>query len=80
MPGSGWKCLGVAGSGLGGLGGRPGSSVGHRALVGLALLGGQLLGLEDGGLAWGKERDNGACGKGCWGARASGNGGWEWGG
>ena len=53
------------------VGGSPGSPVEHRALVGLALLGGQLLG----GFTLRKQRDNrphGRGGSGCWDG-----GGWE---
>ena len=77
VAGRAWEWLGVpgvAGSGLGG-------SVKHSTVAGLALLGSKcwwLPWLENGGLAWGKKRDNGAFWKGCRAARASGNGGWEW--
>ena len=78
VAGSGWEWLGVAGSGLGSLGGLGrGWSGGRR---GRSLRGGLLYwGFSlFWGLAWGEKWDNGAFWKGCRGARASGNGGWEW--
>ena len=62
----------------------------HRSAIILALLRRQLGGegllhwglslLAFWGFTWGEQRDNVAFWRGCSSARASGNGGWEWGG